>query len=178
MKKSTLSNVATRLSISLRRVVFFWSVTACTGPSTNTSTSTNPDTSADPSTLQSSFGVSCDADSLNVNVYRGREQSWWMGVAVTDPREDIWTGEDCFNGDTLDGETLLYCHPLNDSRTTLAFGADPLTLTPGEETALQDASICESLTFYFFETTTLSCWVAGHTPDYYAGLCDNQVSLQ
>ncbi|MFT5680145.1 MAG: hypothetical protein ACI8RZ_001050 [Myxococcota bacterium] len=172
------SNAATRLSISLRRVVCFWLVTACNGTTNTTNTTTVTDTGSDTSALQSTFSVSCDEDSLDVSIYRGRDQSWWMGMAVTDPRAEVWTGEDCFIGDTLDGEAVLYCHPLNDSRTTLTFGADPLTLIPGEQTALIDSDICESLTFYFFETTTLGCWVAGHTPDYYAGLCDNQVSLQ
>ena len=67
---------------------------------------------------------------------------------------------------------------INDVNTTLTFGAAPLTLTPGEQTALPDYNICPSLTFYFCETTTEGCWTAGHTPDYYEGLCDNQVSLQ
>jgi hypothetical protein len=176
--KSIPSNAAARLSTSLRRAVCFWLLAGCSGTTTTTTTTTGPDTGPDTLPLSSLFNVTCDEDSLNVSIYRGRGQSWWMGMAVTDPREEVWTGEDCYHGDTVEGVEVRYCHPLSDTRTSLTFGAAPLTLTPGEQTALQDADICESLTFYFFETTTEGCWAAGHTPDYYAGLCDNQVSLQ
>ena len=177
MLKGTLSTRSIRLGSLLRRMFCFWLLGACTGPTQGT-TSTATDT-IDEEGLSVFFSVTCDEDGLDVTIYRGREHSWWMGMAVTDAREDVWTGEDCFLGDTTDsGDEVLYCHPINDVNTTLTFGAAPLTLTPGEQTALPDYNICPSLTFYFFETTTEGCWTAGHTPDYYEGLCDNQVSLQ
>lgn len=177
MLTSTLSTRSIRLGFLLRRMFCFWMLSACTG-TTQSTTGAVTDTT-DESELTAFFSVSCDDDSLNVTIYRGRNHSWWMGMAVTDAGEDLWSGEDCFLGDTTDsGDEVLYCHPLDEVNTTLTFGAAPLTLIPGEQTALLSSDICPSLTFYFFETTTESCWTAGHTPDYYAGLCDNQVSLQ
>ena len=177
MLKSALSTAVIRLSTSLRRMFCFWLLAACTGTTQSTTGPAADD--VEEGGLSAFFNVTCDEDSLDVTIYRGREHSWWMGMAVTDAREEVWTGEDCYRGDTTDsGEEVLYCHPINEVNTALTFGAAPLTLIPGEQTALPDADICPSLTFYFFETTTEGCWTAGHTPDYYAGLCDNQVSLQ
>ena len=167
-----------RMSIPLMRGFCVVALCAACNGTTTAPVTTIDDTSPD-SSLSGLFSVSCDEDSLDISIYRSRDRSWWMGVAVTDPREDDpWTGEDCHRGDTLDGESYLYCHPLDENITRLTFGADPLTLQPGEQTALHGPDICDSLTFYFFETTTTGCWVAGHTADYYEGLCDNQVTLQ
>ncbi len=125
------------------------------------------------------FEVTWGAEALELAIYRGTGRSWWMGMAVTDPPQgrDGWTGEDCLSGDVVDGEPVLYCHPVSDYKTTLLYGGPPDDLTPGEQTALPDSDYLGRVTFYFFETTSESCWVGGHRPDYYTDLCSNAVSV-
>ena len=85
----------------------FW-LLGCTGTTATTTTTTTASDTATSADIQALFNVSCSDNGLTVSIYRGRDYSWWMGMAVTDPREDLWSGEDCHNGDTVDGTCLLY----------------------------------------------------------------------
>lgn len=104
--------------------------------------------------------------------------SHYLGMVQTDcvdPDDPgCWTGESCIHYD-LD-YTVLYCHeftpaPSPYTALTLSYGADPMTLQQGQETAFPGPELRGRVTYYIEGSTDCAVW--GHDPSYYAHLsCD------
>ena len=58
---------------------------------------------------------------------------WSLGlIAIVRRPADWWLGEDCSTGDIApDGQHVTYCHELDATRTSIAFGGDASNLEPG-----------------------------------------------
>ena len=126
-----------------------------------------------------SFHVSWQSDLLFVRISQGEEGSWWFGIAETDPTlADPWTGEDCHNGDSLDGETsIVWCHPIEAQGTSLNFGGSPTSLNPELETAMPVDGYLNQPMYYFVDVITEECFISGDGAQNYSDLCTNIVPM-
>ena len=84
-----------------------------------------------------------------------------------------WTGEDCFMGfDLASGGNLSYCHPVQEGRNTISYGASPDAVREGSSTVFGNTSFQNSVTYVLdnyasFEEET--CWTWGADTRYYDG---------
>ena len=84
-----------------------------------------------------------------------------------------WTGEDCFMGfDLTSGGNLSYCHPVQEGRNTISYGASPDGVREGSSTVFGNASFSHLVTYVLdnyasFEEET--CWTWGADTSYYNG---------
>ena len=84
-----------------------------------------------------------------------------------------WTGEDCHMGfDLTSGGNLSYCHPVEEGRNTISYGASPDAVREGSSTVFGDSSFQSVVTYVLdnyasFEADTCYTWGADTT--YYNG---------
>ena len=92
-----------------------------------------------------------------------------------------WTGEDCHMGfDLTSGGNLTYCHPVEEGRNTISYGAAPDSVREGGSTVFGNSSFRTVVThvldnFASFEDET--CWTWGADTSYYNGFYKNCIEM-
>jgi len=114
-----------------------------------------------------SVSVSWDSYSLTVSV-SGRAGPWRLGIAETYNCSLCWTGEDCLYGFTYNGTTRSYCHELEASSTSLAYGGVWTALEPGQ--TVFDASYENRVGFYLESVAEGDCFIWGRELAHFEGL--------
>jgi hypothetical protein len=101
------------------------------------------DTSADSAADTDSAGDTADSDGtltieteltaegIRISISGTGEGVWRIGLVRTGV-EDPWTGEDCWQGDTVDGESYAYCHEYDPTSGTMTLRCGDLPLDNDE----------------------------------------------
>lgn len=102
--------------------------------------------------------------------------SYFFGMAQTGiDNANVWTGEDCFMGYTVENNTYSYCHPAQ-SGIELRYGASFHDVVEGFSTHFAGAQFESQVTYIIKESISGCCWTWGEDPTYYQELgCDSLV---
>ena len=84
-----------------------------------------------------------------------------------------WTGEDCHMGfDLTNGGNLSYCHPVQEGRNTISYGASPDSVREGSSTVFGNSAFRSVVTYVLDNYASFedeSCWTWGADTSYYNG---------
>ena len=98
------------------------------------------------------------------------EGSYFFGMAQTGiDNPNVWTGEDCFLGYTVDDTTFSYCHPARNG-ISLQYGASFTDVVEGFSTHFASPQFEQQITYIIKESISGCCWIWGEDPSYYQEL--------
>ncbi len=96
---------------------------------------------------------------------------WHFGMAETTGCDgDCWTGEDCYQGATVEGETVTFCHNMGRGGGALTYGAGLGSVQEGVNTAFPNATVGPKVTYFLENVSSGDCWAWGERGNYYSEL--------